>query len=357
MQKNSSELYKAIFELAPDAIVVIDSEGVIEYTNMQCISVLGYAHEELAGKKIECLLPERFREKHVHHRSHYQSSPSSRPMGSGLDLYALHKNGYEIAVDISIAPIATPEGSFFAAAIRDVTEKKKTELQLIERTKELEQFVYIASHDLQEPLTNIQQFVGLLRECTQGKLNEDEQSFLELIEKSSKRMSSLIRDLLDHSRIGREKEPETISLQECVNDALENLRTKIETSKAKITVDGELPEIRGHKTELVLLFQNILGNALKFHKKETCPEVVFTCTDLGDAYQFEVRDNGVGIPEKSLEKIFTLFTRLHGRSEFEGNGIGLAHCKKIVELHHGTISCTSKEGEGTVFLFTLRKDL
>lgn len=229
-------------------------------------------------------------------------------------------------------------------------EWKNKELE--RKNRELEQFAYVTSHDLQEPLRTITTFADHFQKIYKDKLDDTGQKFLNYIVQSSERMRVLIKDLLDYSRIGRKKELAQIDCNDIINTVLADLHTAIEESGAMITAE-RLPVIQGYTTELKQLFQNLIINAIKFRKKETYPEIHITSRQTGAGYEFAVRDNGIGIAEEHGERIFVIFQRLHTRTQYEGSGIGLSHCKKIVELHGGKIWVKSKPGEGSTFYFTI----
>ena len=230
------------------------------------------------------------------------------------------------------------------------TEIANQELKI--KNKELEQFAYVASHDLQEPLRTTTGFVNLLQQQYQGKLDEKADKYLNYISDAANRMKVLIKDLLDFSRIGTNVELKKIDCNIIMTNLLADIFAAIQESKADIQY-SELPVIYGSSTEIKLLFQNLVINAIKFRRKDIAPEIKISAVQSGDYWTFTIKDNGIGIEAKNSEKIFDIFQRLHTRTEYEGSGIGLSHCKKIVELNHGKIWFESRSGEGTTFYFTL----
>ena len=229
-------------------------------------------------------------------------------------------------------------------------EKQNKKLQ--NQNKELEQFTYIASHDLQEPLRSLISFSELLEKEFIGKLGENGEFYINFISKSSKRMQLLVKGLLDYSRIGREKKLAEIDSNQIIKDVLSDMMITIKESNAEITV-SDLPHLKGYETEIRQLFQNLVSNALKFRKKDVAPKIKIFAQKKKDDWLFSVQDNGIGIEENNKQKLFVIFKRFNNREEYEGTGIGLAHCKKIVELHGGTIWADSKFGEGSSFYFTI----
>ena len=245
-----------------------------------------------------------------------------------------------------------------------LTEKNKIiykqTQQLTSKNKELEQFAYITSHDLKEPLNTISGLIGLLLEDHKDQLDQDGITSLNYINQSSIRMKSLIDALLDYSRLGKSQQFEHIDANVIVNTVKADLGNRILNSKAQI-ISEHLPEIYGSEVELRLLFQNLISNGIKFIKPNTTPIINISAEEFKNSendlfIKFAVKDNGIGIPKKHQERIFAIFQRLHNRDEYEGTGIGLAHCKKIVESHGGTIWLESEPNQGTTFYFTLPKN-
>lgn len=244
-----------------------------------------------------------------------------------------------------------------AAALEQATtglEKKVLQrtLELENKNEELQQFVYVASHDLQEPLRTTTSFVNLFRKQYQGKIDENADKYLEYIVQSAERMKNLIMDLLDYSRLGREKELKLVDCNQLLREVMADLRNIIQESKAEIIV-GELPVLQVYPTEFKLLLQNLVSNAIKFKKSTVNPIIHISAEYHSGYWQFTVTDNGIGIDKKFNEKIFVIFQRLHNRSEYDGSGIGLAHCKKIIEMHRGSIFVESEPGQGSSFIFTI----
>jgi hypothetical protein len=224
--------------------------------------------------------------------------------------------------------------------------------ELERKNKELEQFAYVASHDLQEPLRTTTGFVEALRKQYRGMLDVHADRYLDYIAQSSDRMKTLIKDLLDYSRIGREKQFVPVDCNAMLNEVLTDLQTVIHESGA-VVVSGGLPVVNAFPTELKLLFQNLISNSIKFRKPGMPPAIDIHAEKENGYWKFAVRDNGIGIDPSHQDRIFIIFQRLHNRSDYEGSGIGLAHCKKIVELHGGEIWVESAAGKGSTFYFTI----
>lgn len=222
------------------------------------------------------------------------------------------------------------------------------------KNKEIENFVYIASHDLQEPLRTINSFSLLLEEQNSEQLDDEAKQYLKFISEAGMRMKDLVVGLMDYGRLGRLGELKALNCNTIVEQVKNDLGNVISKNNATIVI-GPLPKLNGYETELRLLFQNLISNAIKFQKPNALVSIKITAEEEANFWKFAVEDNGIGIKEADLEKIFSIFQRLHSREEYEGTGIGLAHCKKIVEIHNGQIWVKSVYNEGSTFYFTISK--
>ncbi len=243
------------------------------------------------------------------------------------------------------------------AQIQAETQLRKKIKEVEENAKEMEQITYIASHDLQEPLTTIKSMVEWLRNRYEGELDDQGSRGVEFVIQSVGRMKLLIKDLMDFSRIGQEVQAvEEVNTQILVEEVITNLSASINQAKAVFEL-GDLPIVNGFRTDLRLLFQNLLSNSIKFRNPDTPTKIIVEVEDKENYWQFCIIDNGIGIDEKFWEKIFSMFKRLHPKNEYVGTGIGLAHSKKVVERHQGKIWVESEEGVGSSFYFTLAKQI
>ncbi|MBD0402651.1 ATP-binding protein [Flammeovirga sp. EKP202] len=243
----------------------------------------------------------------------------------------------------------------------DITKRKRLEvekaytLQLEKKNKELEKFAYVASHDLQEPINSIKSFADLLSSDKANQLSETSKQMLGFISESADRMGKLVLGLLEHSNIGLDRKVEEVDCNRLVQEVLKDLDKIIHDNSATFTIENLPKNLIGNETELRILFQNIISNGIKFHSNLNAPHITIGCSCLPEHYLFEIIDNGIGIEKKNYDKIFDIFTKLNIYKKYEGTGIGLAHCKKIVDLHHGKIWLESTQGEGTTFYFKLPK--
>jgi PAS domain S-box-containing protein len=358
LQKSETR-FRGLLDSAPDAMVITTGDSRIVLVNHQVEEMFGYQRHELLDLSVEVLIPERFRAAHTSHRAHYAHDPQSRPMGAGLELYGRRKDGSEFPVEISLSPLVSDEGVLVSSAIRDVTERKQTEdalkrswADLARSNAELEQFAYIASHDLQEPLRAVSGCVQLLQQRYQGQLDARADELIAHAVDGSTRMQTLIRDLLAYARVstrGRGLEPTDCGT--VVKQALSNLATAIQESGGVVTYEA-LPTVVADPTQLLQVFQNLIGNAVKY-RAERPPEVHIGVEQRTGEWEFAVCDNGIGIDPQYFERIFGIFQRLHTRTEYPGTGIGLALCKKIIECHGGRIWVASQPGKGSTFFFTI----
>lgn len=353
--------YKELLQSAPDPTIIANGKGVIELVNLATEKVFGYSKEEIEGQRIEFLLPDRLSDVHKENRNRFFKHPKSRFMGEGGELLGKRKSGEEFPVEISLSPIETENGILVSASIRDITERKQVEsevnlfnAQLQNKNKELEQFVYIASHDLQEPLRTLSSVSYILREDYHEVLDDEGQQCLTFINESTLRMKELIQSLLEYGRIGKETERQTVNCNHILDEIKEDLKLLIDTTSTKIN-SNELPSIQGYPISLRVLFQNIISNAIKYRKKDESPEITISSFVEEEQHIFYFKDNGIGIEPASRARIFQIFQRLHTKEKYDGSGIGLAHCLKVVELHGGSISVEGEIGKGSTFIVKLPK--
>lgn len=358
----AQQLFRAIFESAPVAILMVDCTGSIELANAEAIRLFGYGPAELPGLHIENLIPERFRASHPGYRTHYFATPTTRPMGAGLDLHARRKDGSEFPVEIGLSSATIGGGVFAVCTIIDIGERAKhaaalrTSNEALARSNaELKRFAYAASHDLQTPLRSISGFVELLQSTYAEILDVRATDWIRRTRDSAVYLQALVRNLLEYTRIDAQPGPfERISLGDVVEQVIALLDTTVREAQAEIT-SGGLPVIMGDRSQLVELMQNLVGNAIKYRGAEL-PRVHISAVHKGDEWVVAVRDNGIGIAPKYHLKIFEVFQRLHGRKEYAGSGIGLALCRRVVEHHGGSIWVESEPDKGSVFYFSLPEE-
>jgi PAS domain S-box-containing protein len=351
------ERLAAVVESSDDAIIGKTLDGVITTWNHGAEKVFGYSSSEAVGKPMQMLVPPE--------RANEEPDILARvERGESVEHFEtvrVRKDGKGIDVSVTISPIRDSSGAIVGVSkvARDITERKHAEQRLADKAeelarsnRELEQFAYLASHDLQEPLRMVASYTQLLAERYGGKLDENADKFLGYAREGALRMQVLIRDLLAFSRVVQAGIPrKPVDCNVALEEAVQSLTAAIEESGAVVT-HAALPNVWADQTQIAQVFQNLIGNAIKFHDGAP-PECAVSAEKSGRNWLFSVSDNGIGIAPEYAENIFVVFQRLHARTEYPGNGMGLAICKKIIQHYGGTIWVESQVGQGSTFKFTL----
>jgi PAS domain S-box-containing protein len=352
---------RSIIDTAHDAFIAIDAAGVITDWNPQAEATFGWTRDEAVGQTLaEMIIPEEHREAHIEGLHRYVVSGEGTILNKRLELEALDRKGRRFPVEMTVSPIRWGRSHIFSAFIRDITDRKQSEEAIARQTDELtrmnaelEDFTHSVSHDLKEPLRGIEAFAGFLAEDYGEKLDEQGQRYVGILRDSAVRMKDLIDDLLQLSRIGRTRyEYASVPLRSLVEDIKLELSYAIQEKQADLQIDPALPTVACDKVRMREVFKNLISNAIKYNDKPA-PRVEVGCRSENGTYTFVVSDNGIGIAPEFHEKIFKIFQRLHHREEYEGTGVGLAICKKVVEGHGGRIWVESAPQQGTAFLFTI----
>ncbi len=356
----SRDYFQAIIDSMMDILIVTDADDRITFVNRTTCEYLGYSPEELLGRDVKTLFDgdplDCLQFDEILERSSFKNIEKNIRTSSGRYLTLLISGSLVVSDD---------EVQSIVFIGKDITDLKRAEEKLKEYTeellrknKELQDFAYIASHDLQEPLRKIRAFGERLVRKYKEQLDEQGQDYLKRMMNASERMQQLISGLLMYSRVTTKVQPfQRVDLNRIVNEVLSDLEIKIKEVKGTVNV-ARLHEIDADPLQMRQLFQNLIANALKFHKEDTCPIVEIESDIISDnsgreICKISVKDNGIGFDPGHSERIFGVFERLHGRSDYEGTGIGLAICKKIVERHGGTIKATAQENKGAEFIIRL----
>ena len=348
-------------------IQCITPAGQITYTNQAWRDLMGYRQEEITNLSVFQIVP-------PDSRGYFHELIQRAIAGesiSDVEAVILGRNGARISVDGNInCRFIDGKPIYMRVVFHDVTKRKEEQVKaealleeaqelnkrLQDSNRELEDFAHIASHDLQEPLRKISSFGGLLKESLLDRLDDDEMENLDFMVDGAMRMQAMINELLTYSRITtRAKSFQAVDTNKVVEDLKKlELASILQEAKGALVIPKQLPTVTGDPSQLYQLFQNLILNGFKFHKEGMPPVVTINCHPAqNNKIIFYVRDNGIGIDSEYHEKIFTMFKRLHSREQYEGTGIGLAICKKIVLRHGGEIGVKSKDGEGSDFWFTL----
>ncbi len=357
--RKAEQKFRSLLEAAPDAMIISSAGGDISLVNSQAEMMFGYSRDELMGQNIQMLVEE-----------WSDQSPQQ-------ELWARRKNDNQFPVEISLSPLQTEEGLLLTSAIRDITERKRAdaairelnntlEQRVTERTRELmcsnealrrsnddlNQFAYAASHDLQEPLRMVALYSQIVQKRYAERLDADAQQLFGFVVGGARRMEMLLKDLLAYSQTSSSSEgpAEPVDSEKALQKVILNLQAAIEQNGARVLWDP-LPTVHAHEIRLVQLLQNLIGNAIKYRSAEP-PEIHVSAERRKEDWLFSVKDNGIGIEPEYAQQVFGIFKRLHGQ-DYEGTGIGLAICQRIVERYGGRIWVESKPGAGSVFCFTI----
>jgi PAS domain S-box-containing protein len=365
--ERSEATFQAMLDAAPDAMIGVDGTGTIVMANTQTEALFGYPEGELIGSSLEILVPDRAKAIHATLRASYFREPHTRPMGIGLELAARRSDGSEFPVDISLSSVDTDDGLLALAAIRDITDRKRAEVEtrmaredadraaaeLRVTNRELEAFSYAVAHDLRAPLRAIDGFSNALLEDVGDAVGDDGRDYLGRIRRNVQHMAEMIDSLLELSRLVRVPfDPIEVDLSAIVEEEGRALQQADPERAVELVVTPAVLAVADPRLVRVLI-DNLLGNAWKFTAPHDRARIEFGVEEDGGSRRYFVRDDGVGFDGRFTDRLFGPFQRLHRTEEFPGSGIGLATVERIVRRHGGTIRAEGTIGQGATFRFTL----
>lgn len=340
--------FSRIVDAAPVGMLIVDAEGKILHANQRLLQIFGYPPKELEGQTLEILIPERHRQHHPAYRNGYQREPTTRNMGRGRDLTGLHRSGIEIPIEIGLNPITTRNGSATIATVIDITERKKSELKLKQLNADLDEFTYVASHDLRSPLRGISSLLEWIAEDLGEATPDSVRNNLERAHLRIARMEKLVDDLLAYARSGHVGADVTAIEPQALIEEVVQLVAPPEGFEVSLHV--EPGTVRTARTPLETVLRNLISNAIKHHDRSS-GTITITMVHEDNLCRFEVADDGPGIPDSAHERVFKLFQTLSSDSGSR-SGVGLAVSKRLIEAHGGRIEIHSPVGErGTCFRF------
>jgi len=354
-------LYKAVLGEGVEAVIIIDANGLVLEYNLAARDIFGYPEDVVVGRIATMLMPEKFAQAGDAYIKRYLKNLGMRRRGFTRKFAGRRCDGTVFPVELSINPISILDERLYICTIRDITDRITTNQLIHHYTSELkrsnqalQQFAYVASHDLQEPLRVIASYAELLSRRYKGHIDDKADKFLGYIIEGTGRLQDMIRGILAYARVDTQgKVLQPVNLEKVLLWAMQNLSHAIKQHQAVITHDP-LPEVLGDDIQLGQVFQNLIGNAIKYRQPTVTPLIHISAERHDQQWQFAVRDNGIGIEEKFLERVFEIFQRVHDNKYAKGNGIGLTITKKIIERHGGTIWLESQVGAGSTFNFSLK---
>ena len=348
-----------------DGIITIDESGRIESFNRACEDIFGYTAHEVMGQNVKMLMPEPYHSGHDGYLGSYITTGEAKIIGTaGREVQARRKNGEIFPIDLSVSAFTTDGVRHFSGIVRDITRAKLAEesrqrllVRLMESNTELERFAYVASHDMQEPLRMVLNFSQIILKDYYERLDEEGREYLRIVADSAMRMRDMVQDLLEYARLGTDGlNVGEVDLGAELTHVTENLGGLIDETRAHITHDP-LPVMRGSAVQLMRLMQNLVANAIKYHRPGVAPVIHVGVGETETHWEVSIADNGLGVDPSFAEQIFEPFRRLHTWDSIKGTGLGLAVGRKIAESHGGRIWVTSRPGEGSTFYFTVSKSL
>jgi|GEM_PF-1948830 len=352
-EKEGRQHYAAIVNTTEEAILTIDAKGMIITVNPAAEWMFGYRVEDLIGKNVKVLMPERFRAEHDNHVAGYRPTTPSKVIGVDRQLEGRRLDGSIFPLELQITTALVKDERVFIGLMHDITKRMSAQKQIEQQVKDLEEFNYVVSHDLQEPLRTLTNYCKLLIDDMGGRIPDEAREDIRYITEAAARMRCLVNDLLQLSRAtNQELTRAPVNIGDCVETVKRDLHSAIAESDATIKCAHHLPTVLGDQTLLTSVFQNLISNGIKFRNDQP-PRIEVGAQRVNGSWEISVTDNGIGIEDGYRDQIFGAFKRLHGRKAYDGTGIGLAVVKKIIERHGGNIRVDSAPDKGSKFIFTL----
>ena len=349
----NEKLMAAIIENTVDGLITIDHKGTIQTINRACITIFGYKHHEIIGKSVKFLMPEPYQNEYDEYFKNHKIGRKKKIFGISREVEGKRKDGTIFPLELSVSKISIKNKKIYSGIVRDITERKNAEDELLRSNTELERFAYVASHDLQEPLRMVTNFTGLLEKRYGDHLDSTAKEYLDFAYNGARRMQDLVNDLLDYARIGQESENyKDVEVEKLMQVVRENLKESIQENGASLTYQN-LPTVHTNPVRLMRVLQNLVGNSLKYKSTDKKTVIQVSSRKDNNMWHFIVKDNGIGMKPEYCQKIFEPFKRLHAKHEYTGTGMGLSICRKIVEGFGGKIWAESTPGEGSMFHLTI----
>ncbi|TAL31949.1 MAG: PAS domain-containing sensor histidine kinase [Alphaproteobacteria bacterium] len=343
-----SALLESILNNIVDGLITIDEMGIVQSYNKACAKIFGYDAGEVLGRNVKMLMPQAYAVDHDQYIANYRNTGKARIIGIGREVEGRRKDGSIFPLDLSVAEVKVGDRRFFSGILRDITARKSAEMSLMRSNQELEQFAYVASHDLKTPLRNIDNLAQWVVEDNEKTLNADARDKLALLRNCVTRLEVLLDDILAYSRAGRIVDD---AREVDVGDLVRQVAQTHVPASFEVRLPPKLPKIVSPPTPLTQIFGNIFSNAVKHHDKGR-GVIEVRCEPIGRFYEFSVLDDGPGIPPQYHERAFQMFQTLQSRDKVEGSGMGMAIIKKLVEWQGGRVWIESGDGKrGTAIHF------
>lgn len=357
-RRQVEEKFRMVVESSPNGLIIVNADQIIVQVNPQAEKMFGYSRSQLVGQSINVLIPARYSHNHDSYFRNFMANPLVRAMGSGRDLYALRQDGQEFPIEIGLTPLTMKGTTMVLATVVDITERKKIENIIHQKNQEMEQFVYIVSHDLKSPIVTSLSFIQFLREDLPAGVDASVLDSLNRLERANRRMSQLIDDLLRLSHVGQmQLQREDVDLKNLVQEVWGDLDALEKPLNLNFHIDASLPVLHVDRFRMRQLFENLLTNSLKYGVSHTQPRIEVGAKEQDFEWLVYVKDNGEGIAPEHHRRIFALFERLETRKQGskEGTGVGLAIVARVATLHGGKVWVESEVGQGATFWVSIPK--